>query len=1459
MEQTSRLRIIIDASNAERSINNLKTGLQGLQDQAQNAVSALSRLQNNSLGGLVRSSGAVNQLNQNVRQTQNIFNQTNNVLNRTSNVFNQVNNTVNRTNNSFTRMGDTINRNTTIINNYNNSVNRTSSSLSNLNGVLSGTILGSLAQLHSLLVGSAFAMAGLSVLKTADAMQSLDSQIKLVTKSEEEYLTVRQKVREIADKNYADIEATTNLYQNSARALANLGKTQQEALVFTNAVSLAMRTGGKSALEQKSALYQLGQAMQSGVLNGDEFRSISENAPILLDLVAKKLNVTRGEVKQLSKEGEITAELIYETLATATPKLEEMAKKMPITMGQAFALVRNKYKEFIGDFMNNDTGLSGVIAKSLVVASNHFNTFAKVAVAGAGVAMLGLTNRILTSGKAMTTLATIMKAHPIFAMASVVMAVSTANRGLEATLDDLGKSLSMVGLMIKDTVNLFSELGSTAYQIFKDITSNAQDTTQTSSQLFGGFFSDTGSGFTGLMHGTAKTFDAMATTVKTFGKLAGENLAYFVTNAGDLFKIMANNTAHIFENIVNNVVGKSVNFIIEKINGVLEFSNSLSEKLGIEPMALLEPYQSNIKFGRFNVGRMTKTRTWAELFDENAEEQMRNGALSWTQSLEHRANAAIPNANLNNPMGEYQKPKDKDKDKKKKESQKDEDFSNRPLQLSIYRALVDEGASSNQALAIVAEVGRENNFNADLVFGTHTDPARDKNGKTITNYGMISWNRTRAKELMKFLEQGGAIKNGKMVRSQETLRLQARFLLKEALERKDKLAHFFANPDADPESFARELGKHLIGWAYGQSTIPGKNGGRVAFDWLKHDQRRRNHLKNTTNLVNNSGYKGGRSVQDNIKDYQEQQKNYNDLISQLLKNPLERLNDELKMQIDAIHANTIATADEKQRMIERATQMHDGKASAMKAEAILQHQGYLLNDEDKAYHEFHRDAGKFYADPNADLSQAEAYIKILERARDVKLEIAFIDKAERELEANRHKMTAKEILDAELSIDFRRKELSGEYTEEQLDSIKEFYSKKMQAQDKVDEHKRKSLKFEIEQYSMNVFQKIEAERQLAHLQLETSEQMNITELAWHKEAIDAKYDYEVKKAKEARDKIFNDAKNDYARQIHLLQNPKDPYAGVRYDLKNDKENKYTDEEIAKHIEMLKKQKQLSDYVQAQERYGMAKFAPTEHKDYWGAFKGVAEMGQQILGDYGLYKDQHKNEKNYLKEQLDASLITEEEYHAKREEMAKRHHEAMALFAINGTSGILTNMAQMAKYTIGEQSKTYRTLYQMGKAFALAQAGIAVYKAGADAWANETGTVWQKAVASALAVAKTSQFVQLISSANPQGFATGGYTGNVGTSQIAGVVHGQEYVLNAQATKRIGVNNLNRLNNGDGIGGGVNVIINNHSNEKATAQQMPNGDVLVTIGKMMKEVGRTEAQKVVREELSQGGSIARRLK
>lgn len=210
-------------------------------------------------------------------------------------------------------------------------------------------------------------MAGLDKIKTvSDAMKSLDTQVKLVTASEAEYLAVRQQVRGIADYVHNDINATALLYTNSARALGNMGKSQADVLKFTKAVSLAMAIGGKSANEQAAAILQLGQAMQSGVVQGDEFRSISENAPVLLDLVAKSLNKTRGEVRAMSSDGKITADVMYNALAGAIPKLEADYAKIPATMAGAWQVVKNKTAEGVGDFMNQTGGISDTIANQML-------------------------------------------------------------------------------------------------------------------------------------------------------------------------------------------------------------------------------------------------------------------------------------------------------------------------------------------------------------------------------------------------------------------------------------------------------------------------------------------------------------------------------------------------------------------------------------------------------------------------------------------------------------------------------------------------------------------------------------------------------------------------------------------------------------------------------------------------------------------------------------------------------------------------------------------------------------------------------------------------------------------------------------------------------------------------------------------------------------------------------------
>lgn len=170
-----------------------------------------------------------------------------------------------------------------------------------------------------------------------------------------------------------------------------------------------------------------------------------------------------------------------------------------------------------------------------------------------------------------------------------------------------------------------------------------------------------------------------------------------------------------------------------------------------------------------------------------------------------------------------------------------------PLNVAVYRAYRNNGLSHNQALAITAEVGRENGFNPSILFGSHTDPAANASGGAIRNVGMLSWNGGRGTNLEGYLRSRGVLGS----RTQDNLNAQAAFSVREMQSRgyRDKLTGFWANPNASPESFARELGKNYVVWAYGQDSIRARGGGRTAFNWRAHDARRRNYLNTLAGML----------------------------------------------------------------------------------------------------------------------------------------------------------------------------------------------------------------------------------------------------------------------------------------------------------------------------------------------------------------------------------------------------------------------------------------------------------------------------------------------------------------------------------------------------------------------------------------------------------------------------------
>lgn len=232
-------------------------------------------------------------------------------------------------------------------------------------------------------LGIAFATLGSAVsvshiIATADQMQNLASQIRLATSSTEQFHAVQTELRAIADEQRSSFDAVVDLYSSSQRSLSALGKSQQDVINFTRNMTMAMNVGGRSAQAQAAALTQLGQGLASGVLRGDEFNSVAEQAPILLDLVTKEMGVATGALRGLAAQGAITSDVVYNAVAKATDSLSAMSAKMPTTFAQAIQVIKNEYGYLVDDIMNQNSMMSQNIANLALWTAENFRTLVGV-------------------------------------------------------------------------------------------------------------------------------------------------------------------------------------------------------------------------------------------------------------------------------------------------------------------------------------------------------------------------------------------------------------------------------------------------------------------------------------------------------------------------------------------------------------------------------------------------------------------------------------------------------------------------------------------------------------------------------------------------------------------------------------------------------------------------------------------------------------------------------------------------------------------------------------------------------------------------------------------------------------------------------------------------------------------------------------------------------------------------
>ena len=179
--------------------------------------------------------------------------------------------------------------------------------------------------------GRALKDMAVSAVKTTDQLTQLRARIDLINDGS-------QSTAEIMDKVFSAANRSRGSFLDMADSVAKLNMlakdaftSNDEAIYFVEQLNKQFKIAGAGVQETTSAMYQLTQAMAAGKLQGDEFRSIMENAPMLAQSIAQEMGLSVGQLKEMSSQGLITADIIKNALFNSAEETNAKFAEIPMT------------------------------------------------------------------------------------------------------------------------------------------------------------------------------------------------------------------------------------------------------------------------------------------------------------------------------------------------------------------------------------------------------------------------------------------------------------------------------------------------------------------------------------------------------------------------------------------------------------------------------------------------------------------------------------------------------------------------------------------------------------------------------------------------------------------------------------------------------------------------------------------------------------------------------------------------------------------------------------------------------------------------------------------------------------------------------------------------------------------------------------------------------------------------
>ena len=251
--------------------------------------------------------------------------------------------------------------------------------------------------------------------QTADELTSIRSRINLINDG-------TQTTAEIMNKVFDAAQRSRGSYTDMADSVAKLNmlakdafSSNDEAIAFVEQLNKQFKISGASVQEASAAMYQLTQAMAAGKLQGDEFHSIMENAPLLAQSIANEMGMTVGQLKEMSSQGLITSDIIKEALFNSAEETNAKFAEIPMTFAEVGQSIQNELIQAFqpvleqisaipqsGEFQALSEGVGVAIRGMAVVAQGSIGLIS-AAFAGLRIAVSTITQTVRSFGSLFIT------------------------------------------------------------------------------------------------------------------------------------------------------------------------------------------------------------------------------------------------------------------------------------------------------------------------------------------------------------------------------------------------------------------------------------------------------------------------------------------------------------------------------------------------------------------------------------------------------------------------------------------------------------------------------------------------------------------------------------------------------------------------------------------------------------------------------------------------------------------------------------------------------------------------------------------------------------------------------------------------------------------------------------------------------------------------------------------------